>query len=153
MQYRKSTSDDCIAIHRLISEMEQTDLPYQPFSKIYQRQLADERYYCLLCEDNEQIIGVLNLRFEEQLHHCALIAEILEFAVASSYRRQGIGKQMLAKAVELAQIFDCTQLEVACNQLRTDTHRFYEREGLHNFHFKFSRSFLNNASSKSMIGQ
>ena len=33
----------------------------------------------------------------------------------------------------------CIQIEVACNQLRIDTHRFYDREDMNNFHYKFSK--------------
>ena len=47
-------------------------------------------------------------------------------------------------ACQIAKDFGCMQIEVACNQLRKDTHRFYLREGMHNFHFKFSKSLNGN---------
>ena len=31
------------------------------------------------------VVSVLNLRFEQQLHHCECIAEIMEFAVDRLY--------------------------------------------------------------------
>jgi phage replication-related protein YjqB (UPF0714/DUF867 family) len=33
----------------------------------------------------------------------------------------------------------CTQLEVACNQTRTASHRFYESQGLTRSHYKFAK--------------
>ena len=93
------------------------------------------------------------LRFEEQLHHSERIAEIMEFAVDEAYRKQGIGKEMLANACQLAGDFGCTQIEVACNQCRKATHRFYLREGMHNYHFKFSKSLIGNDTAENAIGK
>lgn len=137
--FRKGTLKDCIGIYNLICELENNQLPFDRFSEIYQSQISDNHYYCLVCEHDNSIIGVLNLRFEEQLHHSERIAEILEFAVNSSYRKRGIGKELLAYACQLAKEFGCTQIEAACNQRRADAHRFYLREGMKNSHFKFSK--------------
>jgi len=136
--YRKATVNDCEQVYHLICDMEHRELPYTRFQEIYNHQLCDTNYYCLICERDKQIIGMLNLRFEEQLHHAENIAEIMEFAVDSAFRNQGIGKEMLECACVIAKEFGCSQIEVACNQLRKDTHRFYLREGMKNYHFKFS---------------
>ncbi|MCI5957674.1 MAG: GNAT family N-acetyltransferase [Clostridiales bacterium] len=151
--YRKGTIHDCEKVYDLICGMEGKQLPFDRFSAIYQEQISDRRFYCLVCECENDVIGVLNVRFEEQLHHSECIAEIMEFAVDSAYRNQGIGKEMLAKACELAKNYDCVQIEAACNQLREDTHRFYLREGMHNFHFKFSKSLVGNDTVQNAIGK
>ena len=151
--YRKGTIADCEEVYNMICEMEQKQLPFDRFSAIYQRQIRDKNYYCLVCEWENHVIGVLNLRFEEQLHHSDYTAEIIEFAVDSTCRNQGIGKEMFEKACELAKDFGCAQIEVACNQLRADTHRFYLREGMHNFHFKFSKSLDGNDTVQNAIGR
>ncbi len=151
--YRKATLNDCEKIYSLICDMECKQLPFDKFYSIYQKQLNDRHYYCLVYEYGNDAIGVLNLRFEEQLHHSERIAEIMEFAVDEAYRKQGIGKEMLANACQLAGDFGCTQIEVACNQCRKDTHRFYLREGMHNFHFKFSKSLIGNDTAENAIGK
>ncbi len=153
MYYRKGTFADCEQVFHLICEMEKKELAYDRFVEIFHKQLLRDRYYCLVCVMEEKVIGILNLRFEEQLHHSATIAEIMEFSVLPNYRKQGIGKEMFVKACELAKEFGCIQIEVACNQLRTDTHRFYIREGMHNFHFKFSKSLIGNNTSENVIGK
>lgn len=151
--YRKGNQNDCKMVYDLICEMECKQLPWNRFSEIYQEQINNEQYYCLVCEYHYDVIGVLNLRFEKQLHHSECIAEIMEFAIHSSYRKKGIGKEMFAHACQLAKDAGCTQIEVACNQLRADTHRFYLREGMHNFHFKFSKSFIGTDTSENQIGK
>ena len=62
------------------------------------------------------VIGMLNIRFEEQLHHSKRIAEILEFAVVSAYRNKGIGKEMFAQSCQIATDNSCSQIEVACTR-------------------------------------
>ena len=150
---RKGNINDCEAVYHLICEMEGKELPYRRFSEIYQEQIGSEHYYCLVCEQENKVIGMLNLRFEEHLHHSEWIAEIMEFAVDSSYRSKGIGKEMFSNACQLAKDRGCTQVEVACNQLRTNTHRFYLREGMHNFHFKFSKTLVGADTPVNAIGK
>ncbi|MEY8336814.1 GNAT family N-acetyltransferase [Lachnospiraceae bacterium 62-35] len=151
--YRKATLDDCEKVYRLICDMEHKQLPFERFYTIFQKQIGKRHHYFLVCEHDNNVIGVLHLRFEEQLHHSECIAEIMEFAVDATYRKQGIGKEMFIKACQIAKDFACTQIEVACNQLRENTHRFYLREGMHNFHFKFSKSLVGDDTAENAIGK
>ncbi|WP_411682718.1 GNAT family N-acetyltransferase [Clostridium thailandense] len=153
MVYRKSTLDDCRAIYSLICGMENKKLPYDKFEKIYYNQINDCHYYCLVCEQDGMVIGALNMRFEEQLHHADRIAEILEFAVATACRNMGIGKEMFSQNCQIAKDKGCLQIEVDCNQLRKDTHRFYMREGMHNFHFKFSKQLTGDNVPENSLGR
>ncbi len=151
--YREATCGDCKRVYQLICEMARKELPFDRFSAIFQEQISSGRYDCLICERDGKAVGVLNLRFEKQLHHCEAIAEIMEFAVDAAYRGQEIGKKMLAIAREVAKKHGCAQIEAACNQLRADTHWFYEREGMRNFHFKFSKSLAGDGAAGNAIGK
>ena len=151
--YRKADADDCAAVYDLICDMEHKKLPCDRFREIFASQADNDHYYCLLCEEDGKVIGELNLRFEEQLHHADRIAEIMEFAVAPGCRNRGVGKAMLEQACLIAKEHGCAQIEVACNQLRTDTHRFYLREGMHNFHYKFSKPLSGSDSAENAFGR
>ena len=151
--YRKSRPEDCEAVYDLICDMESRSLPRVRFSEIYRRQARDGRYYCLVDERAGTVVAVLNLRFEEQLHHAERIAEILECAVREEYRNQGIGRELFAEGCRVAGSRGCVQIEVACNQLRHDTHRFYLNQGMHNFHFKFSKGLAGSDSQENAIGK
>jgi len=139
MIYRKSTPEDCRAVYALICDLANKALPYDWFEAVYLDQLGDSHRYCLVCERAGAVIGVLNMRFEEQLHHGERIAELLEFSVAAEFRSMGVGKELLARGCAVAERGGCSQIEAACNRLRTDAHRFYLREGLQNSHYKFSK--------------
>lgn len=151
--YKSADIRDCEAVYQMICDMESTRLPYDRFQEIFQRQLEDDRYVCIIREENGEAIGVLNMRLEEQLHHAETIAEILEFVIASGYRNKGIGKDMLAYASQRAKEKGCSQIEVACNQLRHNTHRFYLREGMKNYHFKFSKRLNGTDLDENVIGR
>lgn len=151
--FRKAIKTDCKAVYDLICDLEHKQLPYNAFAEIFSEQTEDSRFYCLLWENAGHVLGVLNLRFEQQLHHASRIAEILEFSVDTSCRSQGIGKQMFTEACRIAEAAGCSQIELATNQLRTDAHRFYTREGMHNFHYKFSKSFTETNITENIIGK
>lgn len=144
---------DCPAVYRLICDMEQTKLSYDVFSQIYEKQLGYKEYVCLIFEQEQQVVGVLNLRLEWQLHHAALIAEIMEFAVDPHLCSKGIGKKLFAYAAQLAKEAGCLQIEVACNRLRTETHRFYLREGMQKYHYKFTKSLQGEEIKENAIGR
>ena len=150
---RKSEEKDCKAIYDLICDMENKELPYADFEEIYRKQLQREDLYCLIREEDGKVTAMLNLRFEEQLHHCEKIAEIMEFVVDAACRNAGVGKEVLWEACRVALEHGCAQVEVACNQLRKDTHRFYEREGMHNFHYKFSKRLIGEDNSENVLGR
>lgn len=139
---RRAGINDCKEVYDLICELENEEFPYSKFLNIFCAQLSDKNYYCLVCEKEQKIVGALNLRFEAQLHHTDYIAEIMEFVVSPLCRNMGIGKEMFEKASQIAREFGCVQIEVACNKLRKDAHRFYLREGMQNCHFKFSKQLL-----------
>lgn len=141
------------AIYQLICELEQKELPYQRFSEIYYQQIQDSRYYCLVYEYNGSVVAALNLRMEEQLHHTERIAEILEFSVAESCRGKGVGKEMFDRACQMARKRGCSQIEAATNQLREGAHRFYLREDMHNFHYKFSKRLYGENASENILGR
>ncbi len=50
--YRKATLQDGERVYALICDMEQTQLPFQRFSAIYQRQVEDRAYYALVREES-----------------------------------------------------------------------------------------------------
>ena len=151
--FRKATIEDCKKTYDLICDMENKELPYDRFEDIFTGQINSENYYCLIDEREGNVIAELNLRFEDQLHHADRIAEIMEFAVDPEWRNKGVGKDMLEEACLIAKEHECIQIEVACNQLRTDTHRFYLREGMKNYHFKFSKLLDGDDEGENILGR
>lgn len=149
----KAEKADVKRVYELICDMEQSTLPYGEFERIFLAQLEDGDYCCLVYRRDGECVGVLNLRFEEQLHHAGKIAEIMELAVDGRYRNRGLGRELLERAIELAKELGCMQIELACNQLRRDAHRFYLRQGMSCCHYKFSRSLTGEDPGENRLGR
>ena len=75
---RKALLEDCKDVYSLICEMEEKELPYGDFERVFMAQRADDSFVCLVCEDGGKAVGCINLRMEWQLHHAARICEIME---------------------------------------------------------------------------
>ena len=150
---RRAGEGDTGAVYELICDMEAQRLPRPEFGEIFSRQLADGDYRCLIAELDGEAVGVLNMRLEYQLHHAGRIAEVMELAVAPGHRGRGLGARLLAEAERIALENCCVQIELACNRLRTNAHRFYEREGMKNFHCKFSKPLVGGNAGENRLGR
>lgn len=154
LSVRPASGTDAEAIYELFCDMEQSRLPHGPFVDILGEQLADARHHLVLVAERDgQVVGALHLRMEPQLHHGAWVAEVMELAVAEGSRSAGVGHALLAQASELAREAGCVQIEVACNRLRERAHAFYRREGMRDFHLKFSRPLVGEAPEQNALGR
>lgn len=150
---RMAMASDFQAVYDLICDMEQKYLPQDVMERIFVHQLADPGHAFLVADAEGNVVGVLHLRIEEQLHHAGRIAEIMELAVAAGHRDAGLGSRIFAHACDVARDAGCLQIEVACNQLRHDAHRFYQRQGMHNFHYKFSLPLAGEDAAENKLGR
>lgn len=141
------------AAYALICDMEQSRLDGAAFHAVYVEQQESPAYCPLVYETAEDgVIGFLNLRIEDQLHHCGRIAEVMELAVAEGHRSRGVGAALFREAGRLAKGRGCLQMEVCCNRLRLDAHRFYEREGMKKYHFKLTMSLVGETAAENRLG-
>lgn len=136
---RAGTVDDCFEVYSIICEIEDYSLSYDIFKRLYKKIIASDSYKVLVYVDDKQIVGVITLRLEWQLHHCAKIAEIMECAVKKGYRSGGKGSLLFEFACKLAKNQNCFQVEVASNCKRTRAHKFYKKLGMNKTHYKFCK--------------
>jgi len=59
---RGSTIGDCRTIYAMICDLEKTELPFDIFRRIYQRQLESSDYTCFVYEVDGKMLGSINLR-------------------------------------------------------------------------------------------
>lgn len=127
---RECRTEDRIRIQQLTELLENCSFNTERFEKIFSGQLMDEKYACFVYEDAEGIHGFLNMRMEEQLHHTAKVAQILELIVDESQREKGIGTKLFRYAKNFAKENGCVQIELETSLWRKRAHAFYEREGM-----------------------
>ena len=141
MQYRLATMNDVKYVYDLICDLEEKVLDYNNFQIFFEQYVESESYLSILAIENSSVVGCINLRLEYQLHHAARIAEIMELVVGGNARSSGIGTRLFAEAEKLAKERGCIQIEVCCNQSRTRSHNFYEKQKMQNSHFKYTKTF------------
>lgn len=150
---REAVLADEKAAYRLICDMEQSRLDEAAFHAVFLEQAESPAFCAFVWETAEDgVLGFLNLRTEAQLHHCGRIAEVMELAVAEGHRSRGIGRELFRAACEKARERECVQIEVCCNQLRLDAHRFYEREGMKKYHFKLTMNLIGETAGENRLG-
>ncbi len=126
-------------IYSLICELEEAPLDRTKLEAVYLRNLTDPGIHYLVALENGEAAGFASVHIQHLLHHGGKIAELQEIVVAESRRGQGIGSLLFSEAEKPPEPRDA-QLEVCCNRKRTDSHRFYERQGMVASHFKFTEA-------------
>ena len=84
----------------------------------------------LVADLDGEVVGVCQVMvFPHFQHTGAWCCELESVHVRSDQRSRGIGAQMLRAAEELARARGCYRMQLTSRLVRTDAHRFYERNG------------------------
>ncbi len=135
---RNAVSSDFEAVLCLMEQLEQQSFLPVDFQPIFLELLQNPNHVILVAQQGQDVVGILHLRMEVQLHHASKIAEIMELMVLDGNRSQGIGRQLMRDAIEAAKACGCTQIEVTSNRMRERAHTFYQRIGMCHTHVKLT---------------
>ena len=84
----------------------------------------------LVADLDGEVVGVCQVMvFPHFQHTGAWCCELESVHVRSDQRSRGIGAQMLHAAEQLAKARACYRMQLTSRLVRTDAHRFYERNG------------------------
>jgi PhnO protein len=136
---RKAQEKDESAILQLLCELEETQFSKERFHELYLYDLKDERHACFVYEENDQISGMIHLQRLHPWHHHNEVMEIMELIVDQDARSSGIGHQLFTYAQQYAKEKGCEQIELATNQRRKRAHAFYERQGMLQSHYSYTK--------------
>lgn len=139
---RPAVCADAPGIYTLICALEETRFPQEIFMWGLDIMLGSPSHILLVSEEQGDIVGLLHMRMEFQLHHCGKVVEILELIVSREVRSKGIGAALLKAARAQAVQQHCIQFEVTSNRKREKAHCFYRREGLEQTHVKLTEALL-----------
>lgn len=138
-EIRMAEQEDVVKVYDLIVELENQVIDFNSFKNVYFENLCNPQIYYYLCTDNNEIVGFISIHIQALLHHAAKIAEIQELIIRKDMKKRGIGSALFNKAMDISKQNKCLQIEVCCNQKRTASHIFYQKMGMTNNHFKFSK--------------
>ena len=87
-------------------------------------------YRVYVAEIEGERIAVYSLLIMNKLaHKCTPSAILEDIVVATSRQRQGVGKALVAHAMDMARSKGCYKLVLSSNARRIDAHRFYDQLG------------------------
>ena len=91
---------------------------------------ADPNNRLLVAERDGEILGTLQITFLRGLSNVGAWLMLIEaMRVASHLRGQGLGRRIIAQAIELARARGCRSVELLSHKARADAHRFYQQLG------------------------
>lgn len=94
---------------------------------------------CESAEPGADVVGTYALLVMHNLAHRGAPSAIVEDVVVAADRKgQGIGRQMMAHAVQQAREAGCYKLALSSHRKRTDAHAFYESLGFAQHGLSFS---------------
>jgi GNAT superfamily N-acetyltransferase len=96
---------------------------------------ADERNQLLVAELDGRVVGTLQLTMIPGLsRHGMLRGQIEGVRVAASQRGRGLGRAMIAHAIETARAHGCGLVQLTSDKRRPDAVRFYRSLGFTDSH-------------------
>ncbi|MCW8198256.1 GNAT family N-acetyltransferase [Verminephrobacter aporrectodeae subsp. tuberculatae] len=132
---REATQADLEAVLALYAEIESDpqDLLSPQQAQAIWAQFARYPSYRLwvACDATAAVVGSYALLIMHNLAHRGAPSAIVEDVVVAAHRQgQGIGRRMMAHAMECAREAGCYKLALSSNARRTGAHAFYESLGL-----------------------
>jgi PhnO protein len=138
---RRAIAADVDIVYGLISDLENRLMDRTNFDFVFNTNLNNELVAYYIAEIDGEAVGMGSCHVQTLLHHASFVAEVQELIVYASHRSKQIGKRLMESLVAFAKSKGATQIEVSSRKFRESAHRFYEREGFENSHFKLVRYF------------
>ncbi len=127
MKIRYASEEDLSEIVQLMNELGYSvdeELIEERLEKIRQR---NGRVFVAV-DDSENVLGCVHAFIDLRLAE-GEVGEIVSLVVKRDSRGEGIGTELLKKAIDWIRGTGCTKVKVRANTVRDDAHDFYERHG------------------------
>ncbi len=139
---RRATMDDSSALADLSTQLGYPTSQIQSANRLGVILDSNEHSILVACLADGTVVGWVHVFLAFRVESDPF-AEIGGFVVAKEFRRQGIGRCLLAAVEEWVIQSGIAKLRVRCRSDRVDTHTFYERLG-------FSKSKQQHVFDKSL---
>lgn len=108
------------------------------FLAAFERIRAAPNQRLIVAERGGEVVGTFQISYQPGLARLGMTRAIVESVhVAAAHRGQGIGAQMMTRAIAMAREAGCGVVQLTSNKKRLDAHRFYKRLGFEASHEGF----------------
>lgn len=140
--FRRATAADLSAIVAMLADdtlgaARETD-DMAPYRQAFAAIDADPNQFLCVLEEDDQVIGTMQLTFIAGLsHRGARRGQIEAVRVHRDHRERGLGRQMILWAIERCRAERCVMVQLTTDRSRTDAHRFYDSLGFKASHLGY----------------
>jgi GNAT superfamily N-acetyltransferase len=128
MQVRRAQEGDAEALAALLAALGYPVAPAELPARL-DRFVTRGNGQVLVAEDGGAVLAFAAVELTYPIHHPDPVCHLTAFAVASSARRRGVGRVLLAAVEDLARDAGCGHLVVTSAEHRADAHAFYPATG------------------------
>jgi len=134
MRIRKARATDLAPIKTLLVELLNTienkaDFDVDSAIKNCRDLFKDSDSCMFVAEEHGDIKGFINFTVRKTIIHPHPSGLIDELIVAESARGSGVGKRLIAKAIQQCRLMGCSEVEVSTEKSNTNARRFYKACG------------------------
>jgi len=132
MELRYAELDDLSQILELYKNLNPDDIPIDSSQaqQIWKDSVNRNIIKYIVAVDSTKIIATCNIAIILNLTRSGRPYGIIENVITdNSYRRQGIGKSIIGKAIEYAKENNCYKVVLLSSSKRKEAHQFYESIG------------------------
>lgn len=119
-------------VNYLLAQMGLTNVQPRPLTrKIFEELLSQDNVYLLVArgseKENQKLVGMLVLYFIRV--PSGLLAILEDLVVDSPYRKWGVGRLLVEKAIEIAKTKHARHLSLRTNPIRMEANKLYQALG------------------------
>ncbi len=145
IQIREAAPEDWPAVAALLAQLGRPDArgtaEEQRHRDLFISYLAQPESVALVAEDEDGVVGFVNVDYRARLNYDRPQGWIPELIVSEQKRGSAIGTALLARAEEIARSHGCWGLALESANWRTDAHRFYKNRGWEQDALAFNKNF------------
>jgi PhnO protein len=138
LQIRKIQTQDLDFVYKSICELENEELDFEVFKKIFNENVSNANNLYLIAENENEGVGFISFHTQNLLHHCGRVGEIQEFFIHKKHRGKGVGRQLIERIMQYAEEHKLKSIEVTTNKRRVENVMIYENLGFTLSHNKFT---------------
>jgi GNAT superfamily N-acetyltransferase len=133
VQVRDARADDWPKVSDLLAELGRPDVRREEdeprHGEAFARYLERPDAIALVAEDDDSLIGFVDVEFRRRLNFLSPQAWVPDLIVAERARGRGVGRALLEAVEERSLERGCWGMSLESATWRVETHAFYERVG------------------------
>ncbi|EKE37276.1 hypothetical protein ENUP19_0113G0017 [Entamoeba nuttalli] len=117
-------------ISNILSELTNCEITEERFNIVFDEMQKSGRYNIIVGEDTDgKIVVTGTLLIERKFIHCGgLVGHIEDIVVTNSRRKEGLGKALIQKLIQIGKEKGCYKIVLDCQD---GVKQFYEKCGIH----------------------